>query len=147
MLKSIKFGAPIVAVLVFFGLSLVTRAQDTSAQQSSAQAESQSAMHQGQHESRLEWMTKELNLTEDQQAKLKPILADEAKQMHSVKEDTTLTQDQKRDKMKEIRQKTDSQVNDILTPDQQKKYADLKAEQQQKMRQQKQEESKPQPQP
>jgi periplasmic protein CpxP/Spy len=147
MLKSIKFGAPIVAVLVFFGLSLVTRAQDTSAQQSSAQAESQNGMHQGQHASRLEWMSKELNLTDDQKAKLKPILADEGKQMQSVKEDTTLSQDQKRDKMKEIRQKTDSQVNDILTPDQQKKYADLKAEQQQKMRQQKQEESKPQPQP
>jgi periplasmic protein CpxP/Spy len=146
MLKSIKFGAPIVAVLVFFGYSLVTRAQDTSAQQSSTQAESQNGMHQGQHASRLDWMSKELNLTDDQKAKLKPVLAEEGKKMQSVKEDTTLSQDQKRDKMKEIHQNTDSQINDVLTPDQQKKYADMKA-QQQKMHQQKQEESKPQPQP
>jgi periplasmic protein CpxP/Spy len=145
MLRNIKFGAPVVAVLLFFSYSLVTRGQDTATQQSTTQAESQSAMHQGEHESRLEWMSKELNLTEDQKAKLKPILADEAKQMHALKEDTTLTPEQKREKMKEIHQKTESQVNETLTPEQQKKYADLKAQQQKMRQQEKQEEPKPQP--
>jgi periplasmic protein CpxP/Spy len=139
MLRSIKVAGLCLAVPLFFGYSLTTRAQDTGSQ-STAQSQT---MHQGQHESRLEWMTKQLNLTDDQQAKIKPVLADEMKQMKSVRDDTTLTQDQKRDKMKEIHQNTDSQINDVLTPDQQKKYADLKA--QQKMHHEaKPDESKPQ---
>lgn len=141
MLRKIQFAALFLAVPLFFGYSVSTRAQDSGSQ---ATAQSQT-MHQGQHESRLEWMTKELNLTDDQQAKMKPVLADEMKQMKSVRDDTTLTQDQKRDKMKEIHQSTDSQVNDILTPDQQKKYADLKA-QQKTHHEAKPDESKPQPQ-
>lgn len=141
MLRKINLAALCFTVALFFACTLATRAQDSSAQQSTADAHS--GMHQGQHMNRLEWMSKELNLTDDQKAKLKPILADESKQMQSMHDDTSLTQDQKRDKMKELHQNTDSQINEILTPDQQKKYADLKA--QQKMHHEaKPDESKPQ---
>lgn len=141
MLRKIGFATLCFAVPLFFASSLTTRAQDSSAQQSTAQA--QGGMHQGQHMSRLEWMSKELNLTDDQKAKLKPVLADESKQMQGVRNDTTLTEEQKRDKMKELHQSTDTQINDILTPDQQKKYEDLKS--QQKMHHEaKPDESKPQ---
>jgi periplasmic protein CpxP/Spy len=121
-----KLGAPCFAVLLFVGCALVARAQDTGAQQSTAQA--QTSMHQGQHASRLDWLSKELNLTDDQKTKIKPILADEGKQMQALHEDTSLSQDQKRDKMKQIHETTNSQINDILTPDQQKKFADLKTQ-------------------
>ncbi len=83
-------------------------------------------MHHGQHASRLEWLSKELNLTDDEKAKLKPILEDESKQMHAAHADTSLTQDQKRDKMKQIHETTNSQIDDILTSEQQKKFAELK---------------------
>jgi periplasmic protein CpxP/Spy len=126
MLK--EFGAPCFAVLLFLGCSIAARAQDTGTQQSNAQAQGQTAMHQGQHASRLEWLSKELNLTDEQKAKLKPILADEGKQMQGVKEDTSLSQEQKHDKMKQIHETTNSQISDILTPEQQKKFAELKAQ-------------------
>lgn len=142
MLRTLKF-APCFVLLLFFGFSLTARAQDTATQQPSAQAEPQSGTHHMQHQSRLEWMSKELNLTDDQKDKIKPILDDEASKMKSVHDDTSLSQDQKRDKMKELRENTDSQINPILTPDQQKKYEDLKARQ--KAHQQaKPDESKPQ---
>jgi periplasmic protein CpxP/Spy len=124
MLRKIRWGAPCFAMLLFFGCSLATRAQDTGTQQSNPQA--QSGMHHG---SRLEWLSKQLNLTDDQKAKVKPILEDEAKQMKAAREDTSLSQDQKRDKMKQIHETANSQINDILTPDQQKKFAQLKEQQ------------------
>lgn len=128
MSKSIKVTVPCLAVVILFGGSLAARAQDTGTQQSNAQAEAQTQMHQGQHASRLETLSKELNLTDEQKTKLKPILEDAGKQMRGVRDDTSLTQDQKRDKMKQLRESTDSQINGILTPEQQKKFEDLKAQ-------------------
>jgi periplasmic protein CpxP/Spy len=125
MLKSTKLGAQCFAVLLFFACSLATRAQGTGAQQSNPQAQTQNGMHHGQGAGRLEWLSKELNLTDEQKAKLKPILEDEGKQMRAARGDASLSQEQKHDKMKQIHGTTDSQINDILTPDQQKKFAAL----------------------
>src|SRR5260370_34838363 len=44
-----------------------------------------------------------LNLTEEQKAKLQPIIADENKQMDAVRSDTSLTTDQKIQKSTQIR--------------------------------------------
>ena len=74
----------------------------------------------------MEWLSKELNLTDGQKAKVKPILEEQMTQMKAVREDTTLSQDQKREKMKQIHETTHSQINEILTPEQQKKFAELK---------------------
>jgi periplasmic protein CpxP/Spy len=142
MLRNTKSRAPCIAVLLFLGYPLAARAQDTGTQQSNPQAQAPSAMHQGQHGSRLEWLSKQLNLTDDQKAKVKPILADEGKQMQAAKEDTSLSQEQKRDKMKKIHETTNSQINDILTPDQQKKFAELNAQQKAHREESKPDESK-----
>ena len=77
---------------------------------------------------RLEWLSQHLNLTEDQKKQLKPILAGEFKQMKAVGEDASLTQDQKREKMKQIHEASRPQVQAILTPDQQQKFAQMKEE-------------------
>jgi periplasmic protein CpxP/Spy len=82
--------------------------------------------HHATVESRMEEMSKQLNLTDDQKAKLKPILQDEAQQMKGAHEDTSLTHEQKKAKMKEIREAHKSQVDQILTPDQQKKWEEMK---------------------
>ena len=144
MLRKAKFGAPCLAMLLFLGGSLAARARGTRTQESNPQAQSQSGMHQGQHASRLEWLSKELNLSEDQKTKLKPILADEGKQMQAVKEDTSLSQEQKHEKMKQIHETTSTQINDILTPEQQKKFAEMKAQHKAHSEGTKPEEPKPQ---
>jgi protein CpxP len=124
MWKGMKFGTLGFAVLVFLASSVTTRAQD--AQESKAQAQTEAGPHHGQQ---LERLGKELNLTDDQKAKVKPILDEQTKQMHATQEDTSLTQEQKRDKMKQIHQTTHSQINEILTPEQQKKFAALREQQ------------------
>jgi Spy/CpxP family protein refolding chaperone len=129
MWKGMKLGTLGFAVLVFLASSVTTPAQDAATQESKAQAQTEAGPHHGQRANHLEWLSKELNLTDEQKEKVKPILDDQSKQMHAAQEDTSLTQEQKRDKMKQIHQTTHSQINEILTPEQQKKFAALKEQQ------------------
>jgi Spy/CpxP family protein refolding chaperone len=76
-------------------------------------------------EQRLQRMTQALNLTDDQQAKIKPILENESTEMQGLRSDTSLSQEDRMAKMKQIRENTKSQINPILTPDQQKQYAEM----------------------
>jgi Spy/CpxP family protein refolding chaperone len=76
-------------------------------------------------EEKLGWMTKELNLTADQQAKLKPILEEQQKQIEAVWQDTSLTEEAKMAKKKEIKSATSTQIKALLTSEQQEKYTSL----------------------
>jgi protein CpxP len=76
----------------------------------------------------LQEMGKQLNLTDDQKEKLKPIMTSQMADMQALKSDTTLTPQQKRAKMMEIHQKYAPQVNAILTPEQQAKWKAMRRE-------------------
>jgi Spy/CpxP family protein refolding chaperone len=60
-----------------------------------------------------------LNLTDDQKAKVKDIFADAKTKRQAVFSDTSLSEDQKKAKMKELHEGTLAKVNGVLTPDQQ----------------------------
>ena len=74
---------------------------------------------------RLQRLTQALDLTGDQQEKIKPILENESDQMQSLRTDTSLSQEDRMAKMKQIRENSASQINPILNADQQKKYAEM----------------------
>jgi Spy/CpxP family protein refolding chaperone len=63
-------------------------------------------------------MSKRLNLTDEQKEKLLPILQDEEKQAAAVDSDSTLNEQQKHRKIREIRVSTRSQMDPILTAEQ-----------------------------
>ncbi len=67
----------------------------------------------------LAWMSKTLNLTDEQKATLQPLFENQQKQMQSIWQDSTLTSAQKRAKAEAIRQATHQQVMAVLTPEQQ----------------------------
>ena len=73
----------------------------------------------------LERLTTELSLTADQQAKIKPLLEAQQTQMQALHADTATADKDKREKFKQIHESTVSQINAVLTPDQQTKYAAL----------------------
>lgn len=73
-------------------------------------------------EQRLQHMTRQLNLTDAQQQLIKPILENEAKQMQSLHEDSSLSQQDRMSKMMQIRQDTAEQIKPILNAEQQQKY-------------------------
>lgn len=63
-------------------------------------------------------ISKRLNLTDDQTAKLEPILATHQQKMAALWSDTSLTRDQRREQLKVLQQETKSQLATVLTPDQ-----------------------------
>jgi Spy/CpxP family protein refolding chaperone len=83
-------------------------------------------------EARLKMLTEKLNLTEDQQAKLKPILEDQAKQMKALHDDASLAPADKQARMKELHDSSIEKLNAILTPDQQAKWKQMRQEMMQK---------------
>jgi Spy/CpxP family protein refolding chaperone len=60
-----------------------------------------------------------LNLTDDQKAKVKDIFADAKTKHQAVSNDTSLSDDQKKAKMKELHEGTLAKLNEVLTPEQQ----------------------------
>jgi Spy/CpxP family protein refolding chaperone len=74
----------------------------------------------------LQAMAKELNLTDEQKEKLKPIFTSQMEEVQAVRNDTSLTPPQRRQKMMAIHQKYSPQVNAILTPEQQAKWKAMK---------------------
>jgi len=74
---------------------------------------------------RMENLTKELNLTKEQQEKIRPIFENEMKEIQVVMSSDSLTKEQKQEKRKAIRQATQEAINKILTSEQQKKYAEM----------------------
>lgn len=74
-----------------------------------------------QVQSYLQQISSELNLTDDQKTQIKPMLQSEFQQLKSVKDDTTMSPDQKKAKAQEIHAATKSQIANLLTPEQQKK--------------------------
>ncbi len=60
-----------------------------------------------------------LNLTDDQKAKVKDIFADAKSKRQTIWNDSSLTDDQKKAKMKELHAGTMAKLNEVLTADQQ----------------------------
>jgi len=83
----------------------------------------------------LEMLTKRLDLTADQQTQVKAIDEDTGKQMMTLRNDTSLSQDDRRSKMMDIRKSSQDKIRAILTDDQKTKYDALLAEMRDRMRQ------------
>ena len=82
---------------------------------------------------RLQMLTKQLNLTDDEQAKIKPILVDEQKKMEDLRSDSTLSRQDRFQKMRDIREDSSKQIRSNLDENQQKKFDDMQKEQQKRM--------------
>ena len=74
-----------------------------------------------------EMMFEQLGLSADQKAKLEPILKSQREQMQALRQDQSLSDDDRRAKARAVREGFAPQINAILTPDQQKKFAEMRA--------------------
>ena len=114
------------------GLSGLALAQDAAPQADAPQAPPARMGHrhgmEGNGDGRLQHLSQELNLTDDQKAKLKPILESEWQEMKPVRDDAALSREQKHEKMKGIHEKYQAQVAGVLTPEQQEKWKKMQQE-------------------
>jgi Spy/CpxP family protein refolding chaperone len=83
-------------------------------------------------EERLAKMKTKLDLTDDQVTKIKTIFDEQKAALEPIFKDTTLTKEQKREKVKPIIEATKGKVDAVLTPEQK-----VKAEEARKKRQEK----------
>ena len=68
-------------------------------------------------------LNNQVSLSADQQEKAKPIIDKHVADLEAVKNDTTLDKAAKRAKVVELRKQYVTDINGVLTPDQQKKWA------------------------
>ncbi len=76
-----------------------------------------------------------LGLTDDQKARLRPIVVDENQQMEAVRNDAALPQDQKVAKLNQIRDAASPKIKAILTVEQLQKLGDMQRARQQQQNQ------------
>jgi Spy/CpxP family protein refolding chaperone len=79
----------------------------------------------GRAEAELADLSTSLTLTDDQKAKIKPILDDEHEKIHALKQANTGSTDDQKAKSKAIRNEANSQIRGVLTPDQQTKFQSI----------------------
>jgi periplasmic protein CpxP/Spy len=121
-MKRILLAEPL-ALVLSGALAFAQTATQPSTQPDSSAAPASKPYHQGRHhghnpQREAAMLSKRLNLTSDQQAKLEPILADRDQKISALKSDTSLTPDQKKAQFKAIHQNMKQQLSTILTPDQ-----------------------------
>ncbi len=115
----------LVAVTVLLSGAVMVSNQSASAQPGEPPTSSPGKMIGTQTEKRLMRMSRTLDLTEEQKAKIKPILEDEAARIKAIHEDSSLTQQQRRDKIREIHAAGYEQMKPFLTQEQQKKHEEM----------------------
>ena len=73
-------------------------------------------------EQRVDRMNTELNLTADQKTKVTALFEDSQKKMRELRQDTSLSQEDRREKMRGMREAEDKKLKEILTPEQWQKW-------------------------
>jgi Spy/CpxP family protein refolding chaperone len=122
-----KLSITLLAVALAVGLLVVgqkSHAQQTAPDQGAMKADH--PMGPMTTDDRLKMLTEKLDLTDDQQAKVRPILEDQSTQMKALRNDSSLSTEDKQAKMKELHESSMDKMNAILTPDQQTKWKQMK---------------------
>jgi periplasmic protein CpxP/Spy len=148
--KSLVAAAFLVAMLSLGIAAFAQRDQNTppppppSDQQSGQPSGQPSEQGMGRHmgggrmmpsvDDQIKHLTKKLNLSADQQAKLKPILEDQRKQMDTIHNDSSLSREDRFSKMQVLRQSSDTEIKGVLNEDQQKNFDKMREEQHDRMK-------------
>lgn len=130
------------SLLVLVAVGAVSVAVPFAAAQDSPPADQQSqpsqehgGWHRGQQDpaQRTQELAKHLKLTSDQQTKVLDALQSAHTQTESLRQDTSLSQQDRRAKMMDIHKNTDSQIRGLLDSNQQKKWDEMQAKREQRM--------------
>lgn len=137
------FMTLVAASLISIGVPIAS-AQDNSANQPAAPAQSMPQDNaangpdggRGQRgpmdpAQRTAELTKKLDLTTDQQAKVQTFLEAQRSQMESARQDNSTAQQDRRAKMMDIHKNTVAQIRAVLDSNQQKKWDDMQARREQ----------------
>jgi Spy/CpxP family protein refolding chaperone len=114
--------------------ALPVMAQDTAP----AASQGTEGMHGHHRGDATAMLTQKLDLTTDQQAQVKSINDDARSQMMALRNDTSMSNDDKRAKMMEIRKTSNDKIRAVLTDDQKTKFDAMQAQMQERMKERQQ---------
>jgi len=124
-IKPVLFAAFALAGIV--SLQSMARAAETSVAAQPVKEEPGAAIRE-----RMQEVAKELGLTDDQKQQLKPVLQAEAVKLKALRDDQSLSRQEKIEKLKAIGAELLPQLKEILTPEQLAKWQKLRQERQAK---------------
>ncbi len=81
----------------------------------------------------LERLSKALNLTDDQKQQIRPILQDRQEKMQSVRSDTSLSREDRMNKMRSTFEETNSKIRAILNDEQKPKFDQMQQRRREQM--------------
>lgn len=117
------------ALSTLFGLGIAIAAPQATAPapQSQEQAAApQNGQWAGRHDAdpnkQVQHMAKKLNLTADQQNQILPILTSRQQQMESIRNDASLSAQDRKAKFRAVREDSDTKIRAVLNDDQKKAY-------------------------
>jgi Spy/CpxP family protein refolding chaperone len=124
--------------LLATGLTLCSAAsfaqQDNAAPDASASQQGSGHGHQPRTpDEQVARMTKRYNLSSDQQAQIKPILANQQQQMQGLRQDSTSSREDKMAKIKSIRDDSSAKIQALLNDGQKQKFAQDQQRRQERM--------------
>lgn len=122
------------ALSAVFGLGIAMAAPQAQDQSAAPQNNQWAGRHQADPNKEVQHLTKKLNLTTDQQNQILPILTSRQQQMESIRNDSSLSPQDRRAKFQSVREDSDSKIRAVLNDDQKKQYDQM----QQQMRERRQ---------
>ena len=118
----------VLAIGTLFAVAVSLSAQSAAGGPGTSESEnSQHAAQSNPVDQHVKMLAEKLGLTDDQQAKAKPILQEMHDGMQKVSHDESLSQDERSQQMRPLFDKADRQIREFLTDDQKKKLDDLES--------------------
>lgn len=109
--------------LLAAGLTCTAAAQDDASANAQTTTPSTMSHHHEMNADRdLTRMTKHLNLTQDQQTQIKPILENRDQQLNQLYQDSSMSKSDRRSKSKDIRDDAKSKIDAVLNDEQKAKF-------------------------
>lgn len=122
-------GLFLASLLVLNTGAVAQEKKDAPAGDKPAAGQAQGQRRAGQGD-RLRQLKEQLKLTDDQVQKLKPILKDEADKLKALREDTSLTPQDRRAKAREVREAATPKIKAVLTKEQAEEWEKLRQQRQ-----------------
>ena len=124
----LAFGLMSMATLAFAGVGAQQESPTPSNPPNEGAGPGGKAGRGGNVENRMERLSRQLNLTDEQKEKIRPLLKHEAERIKEVRGNTSLTQGEARRRIAMIRRNTNQHIAEFLTPDQKKQLQEMREE-------------------
>jgi len=109
-----------------FGLGTAVAAPMAQEQQTAPQTNTHKQHRQRDPQQQLQFMTQKLNLDADQQSKLLPILTDRSQQIQAIRADNTLSNKDRREKIRSVMQDSRSKIEAVLNDTQKQQWQQMR---------------------